>query len=84
VPVSQGTESKPKENEKVKNAILKLYVMSQIMVQALKDESGQDLVEYAMVIAVVCLGVVSSMTTLASGINTAMSTVSTKLNAAVA
>ena len=38
------------------------------------DESGQDLVEYALVIAVVCLGIISGMNTLANGINTAMST----------
>lgn len=68
----------------MKNTILKLYVKSQIVRQALKDENGQDLVEYALVIAVVCLGIISGMGTLANGINTAMSTLSTKLNAAVA
>jgi pilus assembly protein Flp/PilA len=51
--------------------------------QALKDENGQDLVEYALVIAVVCLGIISGMTTLASGINVAMSTLSSKLSTAV-
>jgi pilus assembly protein Flp/PilA len=52
--------------------------------QALKDENGQDLVEYALVIAVVCLGIISGMNTLANGINNAVSTLSTKLNSAVA
>lgn len=66
------------------NASLKLYVKSQMIRQALKDENGQDLVEYALVIAVVCLGVISTTGTLANGINTAMSTLGTKLNAAVA
>lgn len=68
----------------MRNAMLKLYVKTQIVRQALKDESGQDLVEYALVIAVVCLGIVSGMSTLANGINQAMATLTTKLNAAVA
>lgn len=72
------------EKEKMKNAMLKLYVKSQMVRQALKDEQGQDLVEYALVIAVVCLGIISGMNTLANGINTAMSSLSTKLNSAVA
>jgi pilus assembly protein Flp/PilA len=68
----------------MRNAMLKLYVKSQMVRQALKDENGQDLVEYALVIAVVCLGIISGMGTLANGINTAMSTLGTRLNAAVA
>jgi pilus assembly protein Flp/PilA len=68
----------------MKNAMLKLYVQAQTVRQALKNDEGQDLVEYALVIAVVCLGIISGMNTLASGINTAMSTLSTKLNSAVA
>jgi pilus assembly protein Flp/PilA len=67
-----------------KDTILKLYVRCQIVLRALQDESGQDLVEYALVISVICLGVVSGMNTLASGINTAMTALSTKLNQAVA
>ena len=67
----------------MKNTMLKLYVKSQIVRQALKDEAGQDLVEYALVIAVVCLGIISGMNTLANGINNAMSTLSGKLNTAV-
>jgi len=68
----------------MKNTVLKLYVTSQLIREALKDEQGQDLVEYALVIAVICLGVVSGMGTLANGINNAMTTVSNKLNNAVA
>lgn len=64
--------------------ILKLYVKAQIIGQTLKDDNGQDLVEYALVIAVVCLGIVSGMSTLAQGINAAMNTLSNKLNTAVA
>lgn len=60
--------------------LLKLYAW----VQILKGDHGQDLVEYALVIAVVCLGIVSGMSTLATGINTALSTLSQELNSAVA
>jgi len=63
---------------------LKLYVKSQSVLQTFKEENGQDLVEYALVIAVVCLGLISGMNTLANGINVAMTTLGTKLNAAVA
>ncbi len=68
----------------MKNTVLKWYVNSQMIREALKDEKGQDLVEYALVIAVICLGIVSGMGTLANGINNAMTTVSGKLNNAVA
>jgi pilus assembly protein Flp/PilA len=68
----------------MRNLILKLYVKAQAVGDAVKEENGQDLVEYALVIAVVCLGIISSMNTLANGINTAMTTLSSNLNAAVA
>ena len=68
----------------MRNALLKLYVKTQLVRQALKDEQGQDLVEYALVIAVVCLGIISGMNTLANGINVAMTTLASNLNAAVA
>jgi pilus assembly protein Flp/PilA len=63
---------------------MQIYVRIQVLAEALKNESGQDLVEYALIIAVVCLGIISGMSTLASGINTAMNSLSTNLNAAVA
>jgi pilus assembly protein Flp/PilA len=63
---------------------LKLYVKAESVLQTFKEENGQDLVEYALVIAVVCLGLISGMNTLANGINVAMTTLGTKLNAAVA
>jgi pilus assembly protein Flp/PilA len=63
---------------------LKLCVKAQVIRQTLKEENGQDLVEYALVIAVVCLGIISGMNTLANGINAAMTTLSSNLNSAVA
>ena len=64
----------------MKNAFLKLYVTGQMLKSRLKEEDGQDLVEYAAVIALVVLALVGGMNTLANGINTAMGTVSTKIN----
>ncbi len=68
----------------MRNVMLNWYVKAQVFSQTLKDEKGQDLVEYALVIAVVCLGIISGMNTLANGINTAMTSISTKLNSAIA
>lgn len=64
--------------------MLRFLVPAQTLAQALKDENGQDLVEYALVIAIVCLGIISGMSTLAQGINAAMITLSGNLNSAVA
>jgi pilus assembly protein Flp/PilA len=67
----------------MQKVILKLYAQTQIVRQALQEQSAQDLVEYALVIAVVSLGLISSMSTLANAINNAMTTLGSKLNAAV-
>jgi len=64
----------------MRNAFLKLYVTSQMLKSRLKDEQGQDLVEYAAVIALVVLALVGGMSTLANGINTAMTVVSTRIS----
>lgn len=45
------------------------------------DESGQDLIEYALVVALIALAATAGMSTLASGINTAFSTLGSILNA---
>ena len=38
-----------------------------------KDEEGQDLVEYALLVVLISLGAVAAMTSLASGISDAFS-----------
>jgi pilus assembly protein Flp/PilA len=63
----------------VKNLVLKLYVKGQTIWSTLKDENGQDLVEYGLVLVLVCLGATAGMKTLADGINTFAAGVSTKL-----
>lgn len=50
----------------------------------IQDESGQDLIEYALVAALIALGAITAMKALASGISTAFSTVSSDLTSAVA
>jgi Flp pilus assembly pilin Flp len=63
----------------VSNSILNLYVKGQTILSGLKDESGQDLVEYALVLILVCLALTAGMGTLAQGINAAMGGVQGKL-----
>ena len=58
---------------KVKN------VLSQLMV----EESGQNLIEYALVAGIIGLGAVVAMTTLKNSISTAFSSVGSALTSAV-
>jgi pilus assembly protein Flp/PilA len=53
------------------------------LMDLLKDDSGQDLIEYALVSALIALGAVASMNTLATTISSALTAVGTKLSAAV-
>ena len=45
----------------------------------LLDEDGQDLIEYALVVALIALAATAGMTSLAGSINTAFSNIGTKL-----
>jgi len=58
------------------NLLLKLYVKFQDLASR---EEGQDLVEYALVVALIAFGATAGMGKLAGGINAAFSAVSTKL-----
>ncbi len=55
----------------------------QILSNLLKDESGQDLIEYALVAALIALGATAAMTGLATTIGNTFTAVGTKLTAAV-
>jgi Flp pilus assembly pilin Flp len=59
---------------------VKLYLKARAVSTWLNEEHGQDLVEYAAVIALVVLALVGGMNTLANGINTAMSVVSSNIS----
>ena len=62
------------------NLLLKLYVKFQ---ELKNHEEGQDLVEYALVVALIAFGATAGMTSLAPGINTAFSYVSSQLGTAI-
>lgn len=47
--------------------------------QLVEDEQGQDLVEYALVVALIAFGAVISMRFLSTGINHAFSDIATTL-----
>jgi pilus assembly protein Flp/PilA len=49
----------------------------------LSDESGQDLIEYALVAALIALGATAAMSTLATTISTAFTTVGATLSGAI-
>jgi pilus assembly protein Flp/PilA len=49
----------------------------------LSDESGQDLIEYALVAALIALGATAAMSALATTIGTALTGVGTKLTNSV-
>ena len=57
--------------------------LKQLLNHFVADESGQDLIEYALVAALVGLGAVASMRGLANSINTAFSNVGTSLTSNV-
>ncbi len=58
------------------NMLLKLFVKFQDLVSR---EEGQDLVEYALVVALIAFGAVAGMKVLAAGLNNAFNTISTTL-----
>jgi pilus assembly protein Flp/PilA len=59
----------------MKDNLLKLSVMLQI----LKEENGQDLIEYALVVALIAFAATAGMRSLATSINTAFNHMGTKL-----
>lgn len=55
--------------------------MKNLMHRLWKEEEGQDLTEYGLVIVLVALAAISAMGTLASGISNVFSTAATNLSA---
>ena len=60
----------------MRDSILKLYVKMQVL---LTDERGQDLIEYALVVALIAFAAVAGMNTVATDINKAFAAIGTKL-----
>ena len=65
------------------NTILKLYVKAQALKNVLRNEEGQDLIEYALVVSMIAFAAIAGMSTLATDINTAFNAIGTKLTADV-
>jgi pilus assembly protein Flp/PilA len=62
------------------NLLLKMYVKLQDLASR---EEGQDLVEYALVVALIAFGATAGMKSLAGGLNTAFQGISTTLGSYV-
>jgi pilus assembly protein Flp/PilA len=63
----------------MKNLFTKAYVWGQIW----RDENGQDLIEYALVVALIAFAAIVGMNSVANGINSAFVKVATKLNSVI-
>ena len=61
--------------------LLKMYVKLQDL---MNREEGQDLVEYALVVALVALGATAAITKLGTGLSSAFVTISTTLSTSLA
>ena len=59
-------------------ASLSLYVRN--LIEQIEREEGQDLVEYALVVALIAFGALAGMNVLASGLNNVFSEVAFTLN----
>lgn len=60
--------------------LIKLYVKVQDLIER---QDGQDLVEYALLIALIAFGATAGMGKLAQGISTAFSNISTQLSTSI-
>jgi pilus assembly protein Flp/PilA len=67
----------------MRNITLSLYVRLQNLRGSLRslaaDERGQDLIEYALVVALIAFAAAAGMTTVATKINAAFTNIGTKL-----
>jgi pilus assembly protein Flp/PilA len=54
-----------------------------VLVSLHREESGQDLIEYALLAALIALAATVGMTTVASDINNAFTAIGSKLNSKV-
>jgi pilus assembly protein Flp/PilA len=80
-PASAGIQDNPRGEKQMNETMLKLYIKMQNLKSSLMQEEGQDLVEYALVVALIALAATAGMKTLASDINNAFSGIGSTLNA---
>lgn len=68
----------------MRELLLKGYAEVQVLMSGIvKDERGQDLIEYALVVALIAFAAVAGMNTLATNINLAFSKIGSKLTSAL-
>jgi pilus assembly protein Flp/PilA len=77
---SQAKKISRGEKLTMKDTMLKLYIKMQNLKSLLSQEEGQDLVEYALVIALIALAATAGMRTLATDISQAFTNVGATLN----
>jgi pilus assembly protein Flp/PilA len=63
----------------MKDKLLKLAIKMQVLL----NEEGQDLIEYALVVALIGFAATAGMTTLATGLNTAFTQIGTALSTSI-
>lgn len=63
----------------MRDTILTVYLKAQRIKEALLDECGQDLIEYSLVGALIALAATAGMTSVATSISNAFTSVGTKL-----
>jgi len=59
--------------------MLKLFVKAQHLIQSMKDEGGQDLVEYSLLGALIAVACVAAINPLATAIKAEFNAISTAL-----
>ena len=77
--LAQGWGNQSTERKHMNTMLLKLYVKFQDL---RSNEQGQDLVEYALVVALIAFAATAGMSTLATSINNAFSSIAGKLTIA--
>ena len=60
-----------------------IWLKLQVKMQILLDDSGQDLIEYALVVALIAFAATVGMGNVAQGINDSFSKIASKLNSAI-
>ena len=67
----------------MKDLLINLSVKLQLLKDKLKEENGQDLIEYALVVALIAFGATAAMSALSTSISTAFTNIGTKLSTSI-
>ncbi len=60
-----------------------IWLKLQVRMQCLLNDSGQDLIEYALVVALIAFAATVGMGNVATGINDSFSKIASRLNSAI-